>query len=196
MLSLWRQWNLGEGHVPAGLCSYMKERCASGGSGLFCAMYTDILKLEEELDEFIYDFGYQTVDLQIAGRGRDRLFRLFIDRVDGEPVTIDDCSAMASQVRLFLESKGVYNDKSSLEVSSGGLDRVIKRNRDYERYIGSDVRVSFYDGARKQSIEGELTTFTDDMLVITRKQGNSEPDSVRISRENVIRTNLVPHLEI
>ena len=163
-------------------------------SGLFFAMYIDVMQLEEELDQFLYDFGFQAVDMRIAGRGPSRIFRLFVERVDGEPVTIDDCSEIAPQVVLFLEMKGAYNDNSSLEVSSGGLDRVLKRNRDFERYIGSEVKVEHLAGSRKEVLIGELSSFTDEVLVITTSTGD-QSQSHQIERGNLERVNLVPHWE-
>ncbi len=172
-------------------------------------MYVDLLQLEEELDGFLYDFGFFVVDLKTAGmRGLGRTFRLFIERVDQEPVTIDDCGAVAKQVVLFLELKGVYNDQCSLEVSSGGVDRVLKRERDYERYLGSLIKVRYFNGSKPESITGALRSFTDEVLVIElepgqlaqeHKGGASGPELVRVlqvPRASLDRVNLVPVLEI
>lgn len=158
-------------------------------------MYKDIIQLEDELDEFLGDFGFQVVDLQIAGRGSGRVYRLFIEHVDMTPVTIGDCSTIASQVRLLLESRGVYTDNSSLEISSGGLDRVLKRDRDFERYLGSQVKVGYFDGPKKQSLTGELSSFNDEVLVITTVI-NGDQLAQQITRGSLARVNLVPQLEI
>jgi ribosome maturation factor RimP len=158
-------------------------------------MYVDVIQLEEELDGFLHDFGFQAVDMHIAGRGPARVFRLFIEHVDDSPVTIQDCTDVSPQVRLFLEMKGCYNDNSSLEVSSGGLDRVLKRDRDFERYLGHEVRVAHHMGARKEVLTGELSSFTDEMLVITVKV-DGQSQAHQIGRDSLERVNLVPHLEI
>lgn len=191
--------DLGTGHIPGAAGSFAQTnavlivRWAEGG--LFCAMYKDILQLEQELDEFLDDFGYQVVDLQITGRGSGRLFRLFLEHVDMSPVTIGDCGSVASQVRLLLESRGMYDRNSSLEVSSGGLDRVLKRDRDFERYLGQQVRVSFFSGPNKKSLIGELSSFNDDVLVITTREDGAA-HAHQIERGRLSRVNLVPQLEI
>jgi ribosome maturation factor RimP len=159
-------------------------------------MYVDALKLEEELDEFLYDFGFQTVDLQTAGTASRRIFRLFVDRVNGAPVTINDCSTLAPQVQLFLEMRGVYADNCSLEVSSGGLDRVLKRSRDFERYLGHEVKVSYFTGSAKQTIAGKLSSFSDDVLVITTRDRQDQPHALNIERGSLERVNLVPSVEM
>lgn len=159
-------------------------------------MYTDLLQLENELDEFLYHFGYQVVDLQSGARGSSRLFRLFIDRVDGEPVTLGDCAALAPQVVLFLEQKKLYNENSSLELSSGGLDRVLKRDRDLEHFLGSQVRVTFHDNQHKATVEGELASFNDEVLVITRTAASPDGATLKLDRRQVERVRLVPQVEI
>jgi ribosome maturation factor RimP len=172
-------------------------------------MYIDLLQMEEEMDRFLYDFGFFVVDLKTAGmRGRGRTFRLFIERVDQTPVTIDDCGAVARQVVLFLETKGVYDDHCSLEVSSGGVDRILKRERDYERFLGSVVKVRYFNGSKPESVTGALRSFTDEVLVLElepgqlaqeRKGGAAEAEAPRVlqvPRSSLERVNLVPVLEI
>jgi ribosome maturation factor RimP len=161
----------------------------------FSAMLTDLIKLEEELDEFLHDFGFQAVDLQTGTHGRSRTFRLFLDRVDGQPVTISDCSSLAPQIKLFLEMKKFYNDQSSLEVSSAGLDRVLKRDRDYELFLGREVKVSYFTGNEKHTLMGELSSFTDDILVVTTSGEENQPSSQQIPRSALRRVNLVPSME-
>jgi ribosome maturation factor RimP len=175
-------------------------------------MYTDLMQLEKELDEFLNDFGYQVVDIQLAGVRQNKTFRLFVDRASGERVTLDDCAALAPQVILFLEMKGVYNESSSLEVSSAGLDRVLKRNRDFERFLGREVKVTLREGSQKRSIVGELASFNDDILAITvsgpgkeeshkrareTPAGTSQPSTtMSIDRGSLERVSLIPKVEI
>lgn len=158
-------------------------------------MYTDLLQLENELDAFLYHFGYQVIDLQSAGLGGNRVFRLFVERVDNAPVSIDDCSSIAPQVVLFLEQKRVYTDRCSLEVSSGGVDRLLKRDRDLERYLGSQIRTTFHEGAAKRTLEGELLSFTDEVVVLMPAGDALDGSALTIARSNIDRMRLVPQLE-
>jgi len=170
-------------------------------------MYVDLIQLEEEVDGFLMDFGFQVVDLQYGGTGPSKVFRVFIDHVDGRPVTIDDCSALAPQLILFLEMKQLYNDRTSLEVSSAGLSRVLKRSRDFERFLGSEIKATYHLGGRRETVRGELASFNDEylMIILPEQRGgataaedatNGAKNSVQISRENLDRVNLVPQLEI
>jgi ribosome maturation factor RimP len=159
-------------------------------------MYTDALQLEDELDKMLYDYGFQLADLQVMGRARGRTFRLFLDRVDGAPVTLADCAALSPQIELFLQSKRIYNEQCLLEVSSAGLDRVLKRDRDFERFLGSEIRVTFFVEGQRKTIEGELSSFTDEVLVVTPPPVKGEVTALQIERRNVERVHLVPHVEI
>ena len=155
-------------------------------------MYQDLMQLEDDLDKMLHDFGYQMVDLQSVGQKGRRAYRLFIDRVDGELVNTGDCAAVSRQVRLYLEGKNQFDDKSTLEVSSAGLDRVLKRPRDFERFLGSKVSVTWFDGQKRQTQQGELSTFTDDVLMLD--PGDGKP-SVQIPRREVEKARLVPQVE-
>jgi ribosome maturation factor RimP len=88
--------------------------------------------------------GYDLVDVERAPRG---LLRVTIDRVPGrtypapcgagEAVTVGDCEAVTRQLQLALEVDGV--DYARLEVSSPGLDRLLRRPADFERFAGAQV---------------------------------------------------------
>lgn len=159
-------------------------------------MHADLLQLEDELDELLHDYGYQLVDLQLARSGSRGVFRVFIDRVDRQPVTLDDCCAVSPQVQLFLEMKSLYTERTSLEVSSAGVNRVLKRNRDFERFLGERVKATYFEGRHRATIVGELSSFNDDVLVITPDEAAEPPEALTIRREDLTQVNVVPQLEI
>ena len=97
--------------------------------------------------------------------------------------------------------KGVYNDKTSLEVSSAGLDRILKRDRDFERYLGCEVKISMRDGTAKKSIVGELESFNDEILEAKptkAAKGVASPvvmTTISVERGSLERVSLVPKVE-
>lgn len=160
-------------------------------------MYTDALQLEEELDKLVYDYGFQIADLVVSGRAPHKTFRIFVDRVDGERVTIADCSALSRQVTLFLEAKGVYTRECSLELGSAGLDRVLKRPRDFERFLGKEVRVTHHSGGQKQTLNAELTSFNDEALLLTPIGPGGPASGVRtVALAEIDRVSLVPNIDM
>lgn len=87
------------------------------------------------LEKTVGALGYELVDLELANRGR--LMRIFIDKADG--VDVEDCAAVSNHLTRLLVVEGV--DYDALEVSSPGLDRPLKRPRDFTRFVGERVQV-------------------------------------------------------
>lgn len=88
------------------------------------------------LDRSLTQLGYELVDLEISNRGK--LLRLFIDKPEG--ITIDDCVLVSNQMGNLLAVEHEI-DYDRLEVSSPGLDRVLKKHTDFERFIGERANV-------------------------------------------------------
>ncbi len=93
-------------------------------------------------------------------RFKSHLLQIFLDRPDGG-VTLDDCQTVSKQVSAFLDVHDFGTKKYVLEVSSPGLDRELFGPKDYERFCGDLVRVTFFGGPerKKQTIVGRLQAF-------------------------------------
>jgi len=92
--------------------------------------------LEQLIDKTVTQLGYELVDLEIINHGQ--LLRVFIDKLDS--INIDDCVAVSNQLNhvLSVEEDIVYD---RLDVSSPGMDRVIKKLKDYERFKEERVKI-------------------------------------------------------
>lgn len=112
------------------------------------------------VERTVTGMGYDLVDVERSGGG---LLRVTIDRLpgtayptgDSEFVLIEDCEAVTRQLQYVLEVENV--DFARLEVSSPGLDRPLKQARDFQRFEGSAVEVTFkepFQGRKKY--QGEL----------------------------------------
>lgn len=95
-----------------------------------------MLDLHALLEQSVTQMGYEMVDLEISGRGK--LLRLFIDKPGG--VNIDDCALVSEQVSNLLAVEHDV-DYDRLEVSSPGLDRVLKKESDFTRFAGNKVQL-------------------------------------------------------
>jgi len=93
-----------------------------------------MLDLNALLEQAVTQIGYELVDLELSNRGK--LLRLFIDKPGG--VNIDDCALVSEQVSHLLAVEHDI-DYDRLEVSSPGLDRVLKKDADFVRFAGSKV---------------------------------------------------------
>ena len=87
------------------------------------------------LDTTVTGLGYELVAWERSGKGS--LLRIFLDKAGG--VEIDDCARVSQHLSRVLEVEGIAYDR--LEVSSPGLDRVLRKDEDYARFAGEKARL-------------------------------------------------------
>jgi ribosome maturation factor RimP len=93
------------------------------------------MELQALLETTLAGLGYELVDLDRSGRGR--LLRIFIDKPGG--INVDDCAAVSHHLMRVLAVENIAYDR--LEVSSPGLDRLLKKEQDFVRFAGHKARV-------------------------------------------------------
>lgn len=93
---------------------------------------------------------------------RGGTLRVTLDRPEdggsGQGVTLADCEHVSKQVSALLDVLDFGRERYVLEVSSPGLDRQLYRPKDYQRFVGSKVRVTYLtpDGGKKRTVVGRL----------------------------------------
>jgi ribosome maturation factor RimP len=88
---------------------------------------------------------------------RGGVLRLVLDREGG--VSLADCETVSRQVSALLDVADFGRGRYLLEVSSPGLDRQLHRPRDYERFVGRGVRITFAEGGRQRTVRGRLRAY-------------------------------------
>lgn len=100
--------------------------------------------------------GVEIADVELRGGGKARLLRVYIDKPSG--VTHADCQLISERLGALLDEQDVMpGDSYTLEVSSPGVERALKKTRDFERVAGQTVKVSLrepVDGQKR--LEGKL----------------------------------------
>lgn len=99
-----------------------------------------IAELTPEIEQIAQAVGCELVHAELKGG----VLRIFIDRPEGG-VTLADCEQVSRQVSALLDVLDFGPGRYVLEVSSPGLDRQLYRPRDYDRFAGSLVRVTYED---------------------------------------------------
>ena len=107
--------------------------------------------LLELLEPVVRSEGLILVDVTLRTESHGRILRLIVDRAEGG-VTLDDCSAVSRQVSDILDVEDQVEGAYRLEVSSPGLTRKLKTERDFSIFAGRKARVTFRDEA------GEVVT--------------------------------------
>jgi ribosome maturation factor RimP len=119
----------------------------------------------------------ELVDIEYVRMGKDAVLRLFIDKVGG--VALDDCAEVSHELSTILDIEEVIACNYTLEVSSPGLDRPLKKTEDYLRYVGRLVKVRTYDqclddsGNKRKTFLGTLDGLVDGVIKITLKEGQT-----------------------
>ena len=129
--------------------------------------------------------GYELVDVQASNGGR--LLRLFIDKPGG--VTVDDCAGLSRHLTRVLAVEGI--DYERLEVSSPGLDRPLRKERDFVRFAGqkAEVRMRTPDVTGRRRFVGMLRGAQAGQVSL-----ELEGRLVALALEDVDRARLVPEL--
>ncbi len=138
----------------------------------------------EMAEQLLNGSGVELVDVEYV-KEKDWYLRVFIDKPEG--IGIEDCQALSEKLESLLDARDVVPDAYILEVSSPGLDRVLKKTRDFERERGKTVEVSLYEPLEGEKLlVGTLESFDG----ATLKLEGREP----IPKEKIAQTRL--HIEI
>lgn len=132
----------------------------------------DIIKRVEELVQpFIDENGYELVEVEFVKEGPNHYLRLYADKDGG--FSINDCELVSRYVEGKLEAEDFIEQAYILEVSSPGIDRVLKKDYEYTKYKGKDVDVKLFKPIDKvKEFTGSLVGLIDDKIVITTEDGN------------------------
>lgn len=116
--------------------------------------------------------GYELVDVEFVKEGSNWYLRIYIDKPEG--IGLDDCQAVSEDISVELDRVDPIEQAYFLEVSSPGLDRPLKKERDFVKYKGEEVEVKTYKAVDGTKVfEGELVGLIDNNIVINDKNGNS-----------------------
>ncbi|MCR4806771.1 MAG: ribosome maturation factor RimP [Lachnospiraceae bacterium] len=122
-------------------------------------------KTEQLLLPILDRLGFQLWDVEYVKEGSDYYLRAYIDKEGG--ITIDDCVEVSRALSDELDREDFIEDAYILEVSSPGLGRVLKKDKDFLRSIGREVELKTYkpvDGTKE--FKGKLTAYDKDLIRI------------------------------
>jgi ribosome maturation factor RimP len=121
--------------------------------------------VQEILNPLLLQEGLELVDIEYRGEGRGRVLRIYIDKEGG--VTIGDCTKISRELGALLDVHDIIPGSYTLEVSSPGLDRALKKPKDFERFRGRKVKIKtkVYIGERRVFI-GKLLDFKNDVVSV------------------------------
>ncbi|MCY4395411.1 MAG: ribosome maturation factor RimP [Rhodospirillaceae bacterium] len=132
--------------------------------------------------------GYEIVRVQLGGGRRSPTLQIMCDRLDGQPLTLDDCAGISRLASAVLDVEDPIAGEYTLEVSSPGLDRPLTRPKDYERFAGCEARLELslpVDGQKR--FKGVLRGLDDDAVLLDTGDG-----ARRLALADIEKARLVP----
>lgn len=142
------------------------------------------MDLHALLEQTVTGLGYELVDIEQSARGR--MLRVFIDKPEKERgVDVEDCALVSNQLTRLLAVENVDYDR--LEVSSPGLDRVLKKPADFARFAGCEVQVKLrlpINGRR--NFAGVLVGWQDEQVRLRLETGEISLDPAQIEKARLV----------
>ncbi len=123
-------------------------------------------KAEELALPIVEGFGFELVDVEYVKEAGTWYLRLYIDKEGG--ITINDCEAVSRLFGEKLDEEDFIQEAYVMEVSSPGLGRPLKKEKDYRRSMGKELEIRTYRPIEKQKeFYGILSAYDDNSVTIT-----------------------------
>lgn len=136
-------------------------------------------KVENLIQPIIHDLGYELYDVQYLKEGKDYYLRITIDKPEG--ITIEDCETVNHAIDEILDEVDFINTAYFLEVSSPGLERMLRKPWHFEKQIGNQIQVKLFQAIEKQKeLQGILIESNENEL---KMQINEK--LIKIEKKNI-----------
>ena len=121
--------------------------------------------IEELVSPIVDDKGFEIVDIEYVKEAGEYYLRIFLDKEGG--ISLNDCESVSRELSEILDVKDPIKDNYFLEVSSPGLDRPLKKDKDFLRYKGRDIEIKLYKPLNgSKQFEGQLVGLDEDKNIV------------------------------
>ena len=153
-----------------------------------------VKKVEELVASWMESYenaaSYELNRTEFVKEGADWYLRVYVDKIEADGYGVmgtDDCEAISRYLSEKLDEADPIKQNYYLEVSSPGMDRPLLKDKDFERFMGSEIEIKLYkavDG--KKLYTGTLTGYEDGIVTITDEKGKE----VSLQRSDAAKINL------
>ncbi len=146
-------------------------------------------KVEELLEPIIHNLSYELYDVQYVKEGKDYYLRITIDKEGG--ISIEDCETVNRAIDDILDKADYIKESYFLEVSSPGLERVLRKLAHFEKQIGNKIQVKLFKPVEhKKEWEGILKAIDENQLEL-----ETEENCIVLERKNIALAKTVCDIE-
>lgn len=136
-------------------------------------------KVELLIKDKIENIGYDLYDVEYAKEGPNYYLRIFIDNEKG--INLEDCEKVSNEINEILDEADYIKEQYYLEVSSPGVERILRKDKHLEQNIGNKVEVKLFkkDEKGNKSYIGTLKSFNEEEITIETEE------EIKIERKNI-----------
>ena len=144
-----------------------------------------IRQISELVEPILDEMDVELVDIEYLSNHGRWIVRVYVDKEGG--ITVDDCARVSREIDAIIEIKDIIPHAYVLEVSSPGLNRPLKKEKDFQRAVGKKIKAkTFVPLKGRRHFTGYLKDFQNDILYL-----EVEDNVVALSRRDVEKANLV-----
>ena len=136
-------------------------------------------RVESLIKNKVEELGYELYDVQYAKEGKDYYLRIFIDKENG--IDLNDCEKVSDAINPILDEADYIKEMYFLEVSSPGIERILRKDKHLKQSIGKEIEVKLFKPLEnKKEISGVLEKFDDNKIYL-----QIEDKKIEIERKNI-----------
>ena len=130
-------------------------------------------RCEDVVQPILDEHGFELWDVEYVKEGANYYLRVYADKEGG--ITIDDCVTISRALEVKLDEEDFIEEAYILEVSSPGLGRPLKRERDFARSVGEEVEIKLYKAINQQKeYTGLLKSYDETTVTIEYEDGTEQ----------------------
>ena len=140
-------------------------------------------KVENLIKSKVEEIGYELYDVEYSKEGKNYFLRIFIDKPQG--IDLEDCEKVNNEINDILDKANYIKEQYFLEVSSPGIERILKKDKHLEQNLGKEVNIKLFkkDDNGKKEYQGFLKKFNENEIELENE--------IKIERKNITQIKLV-----
>lgn len=134
-------------------------------------------RVESLIKPKVEEIGYDLYDVEYAKEGKNYFLRVFIDKTEG--IDLNDCEKVNNAINDILDTADYIKEQYFLEVSSPGVERILRKDKHLEQNIGEEINIKLFrkDEKGNKEYQGILKSFNDEKIVLE--------EDIEIERKNI-----------
>ena len=146
-------------------------------------------KIENLLKDIIEDLDYELYDVEYVKEGKNYFLRIYIDKPEG--IDLKDCEKVNDAISDLLDEANYIKEPYFLEVSSPGVERVLRRDKHLEQNKGKEIEIKLFKKAQngEKEYQGILKNFDESKIILEQKEkekeGQEQVQNIEIERKDI-----------